>query len=155
MKKIILSVASILAVTTLTACAPATMSTEAAGRKYLEIVCPGNTEMNAYVTAMLGNNLDMIQKTATSLKKEYVAEIEEIKAAEGSWPQGIQEHVTVISDANEAVIEVLDKVATAKTLEDAKIELPELPGISEAVKTIRSELGLPANSQESCKSITE
>ncbi len=155
MKKLILSAIATTTVLALTACAPSTMSTEAAGQKYLEIVCPGNTAMDAYVTAMLGSNLQMIHNSAQALKDEYAAEIEEFTAAENTWPDGVKENVTVISDANDAVIKALDEVLAAKTVEDAHVKLPEIPGVTEAVKSIRSELGLSSDSKESCKSVTE
>lgn len=155
MKKISIALLASATALTLAACAPSTMSAEAAGQKYLEIVCPGNTAMDAYVAAMLGSNLDMIHNSAQALKDEYAAEIEEFSAVKDTWPDGIQENVTVISDANSAVIDALDKVLAAKTLDDVKVKLPAIPGISEAVKNIRSELGLSSDSKESCKSVTE
>ena len=155
MKKITLSLIAATSALALAACAPSTMSTEAAGQKYLEIVCPGNTAMDAYVTAMLGSNLQMIHNSAQALKDEYAAEIEEFTAAENTWPDGVKENVTVISDANDAVIKALDEVLAAKTVEDAHVKLPEIPGVTEAVKSIRSELGLSSDSKESCKSVTE
>lgn len=155
MKKITLVVLASATALILAACAPSTMPAEAAGQKYLEIVCPGNAAMDAYVAAMLGSNIDMIHNSAQALKDEYAAEIEEFAAAQNTWPEGVEENVTVISDANEAVIKALDEVLAAKTIDDARVKLPAIPGVAEAVTSIRSELGLSSDAKESCKGVTE
>lgn len=153
MKKLALPLIASISALALSACAPSTLSTEAAGTKYLEIVCPGNEAMNAYVAAMLGENLEMIHNSAQALKDEYTAEIKEFEQTQDSWPDSVREDMTVISDANETIIAALDKILAAKSIEDARVKLPELPQVSEAVSSIRSELGLSSNSAESCKSI--
>ena len=151
MKKSILALTMVATVSVLTACAPATMNTEAAGKKYLEIVCPGNTEMDAFLTAVVGTNLELAHSAAESLKKEYESEIEQFKSVQGSWPTGVEENINVIIAANEAVIEAMNIVIAAQTIEEAGGNLPILDDLPAAAKAIREDLGLPeAGSADSC-----
>jgi hypothetical protein len=149
LKKTIFSITLItLLSSSLSACGGG-LSTEEAGRKYLEIICPGNT---AWLGDVELTDLKALRAAAADARDIFQARAKGLSDPSIQWPSGVPELLKVLrKDALSSVV-YFENLALAETLDDFWSDPPpDRSQFSEVAQEVRLILNLSADTVESCK----
>lgn len=138
-----------------------TLSIEAAGARYLGIVCQANVAGGALSdefaaqedTFLNGGEADVSAvnaRAAENLRVDRVA-VELFDDAYYMWPEAVVDQVKLVRDSYVAESSTLSQIANATRFEDAYYaQWPDETASSTAAQEIRYQLGLSADTTTSC-----
>lgn len=129
----------------ITACA-APMSTEEAGERYLEIICPANAASEVLSAAYDAQDLEAIKAAAAVRIDAIRLAANQFTADDAGWPTEVSpDDIEAISDYFMASVSGLEAVKDATALSETLVRAPDATEFQTATQTIRLTLGLPSD----------
>lgn len=138
---------------------PVTLTTEEAAARYLGIVCQRNVAAKVVQDAIFaqedaylngGGDVLAIAGPAAEMMRLSRQSVELFDDEYYTWPDGLDEHLAVVRQANLAEVGTLDTIVNAGRVEDAIYATWPSVDSSAAVQEIRYQLGLPGDTTASC-----
>lgn len=132
-------------VLSVTACS-APMSTEEAGERYLEIICPANAAADVLSAAYAGQDLEAIKAAAGVRIDAIRLAAKQFTADDAGWPAEVSpDDIEAISDFFMAEVGGLQQVKDATALSETLVRAPDATEFQTSTQTIRLNLGLPSD----------
>lgn len=140
---------------------PVELTSDEAGTRYLNIICPKNFGVQALTDAFsagedefrAGGDPDPAAVKASAADRIVIARlvVDFLDDEYFLWPEEVRDQIPLVRDANVAELSTLDGIVNAATYEDAYYATwPDYTAAGTAAQEIRYQLGLDADTTASC-----